>query len=102
MSETSSIKIQIAGRSYPLKVEADQQESVLAAVTLIEQQMKAYENAYGKRDQQDLLAMCALQLATEKSDMSIAAARQQELLNKELDQITGMLQQKLTPGSTVL
>lgn len=63
MSERS-ITVNIAGRTYPLTVKGEDEAKVMDAVTLINDRIKEYESNYSVRDKQDLLAMCALQLAT--------------------------------------
>jgi cell division protein ZapA (FtsZ GTPase activity inhibitor) len=60
-----SIKVSIANRVYPLKVVIEDEENVRKAAKLINDKIKDYEENYSVRDKQDLLAMCALQLATE-------------------------------------
>ena len=65
VNDTISIKVNIANRSYPLKVTAEKEEAMRNAVTLVNDRLKEYETAYAVRDHQDLLAMCALQLASE-------------------------------------
>ena len=59
-----SITVNIAGRTYPLTVKAEDEAKVREAVALINDRIKEYESNYSVRDKQDLLAMCALQLAT--------------------------------------
>lgn len=60
-----SIKIVVGGRSYPITVKPEEEEGVRKASELIEGRLKDFERNYGVRDKQDLLAMCALQLANE-------------------------------------
>ena len=55
-----SIKIAIAGRTYPLTIKRDNEELVRKAVKLIEDKIKDYGDNYSVRDKQDLLAMCTL------------------------------------------
>ena len=56
MSEKLKIKLSIADRVYPLSVGAEQEES-------LRQMVKQFEKNYAVNDKQDVLAMCALQLA---------------------------------------
>lgn len=63
MSELS-ITVSIAGRTYPLTVKGDEHALILKAAGMINDKVKEYEETYSVRDKQDLLAMCALQLAT--------------------------------------
>jgi cell division protein ZapA (FtsZ GTPase activity inhibitor) len=60
-----SIKVAIGGRFYPLTIKADEEESVRKAAKAIEEKIRDFEVNYSVKDKQDLLAMCALQLATE-------------------------------------
>lgn len=60
-----SIKVSLANRVYPLKVKFEEEENVRKAVKLINEKIKHYEDNFAVRDKQDLLAMCAIQLATE-------------------------------------
>jgi cell division protein ZapA (FtsZ GTPase activity inhibitor) len=60
-----SIKVSIANRIYPLKIRMEEEENVRKAVKVINDKIKDYEENFSVRDKQDLLAMCAIQLATE-------------------------------------
>lgn len=59
--EDLSIKIQVANRTYPLTVKPEQEEVMRKAARLLNERMKIYEANYSVKDQQDLLAMCALE-----------------------------------------
>lgn len=59
-----SIKVVVAGRSYPLTVHENEQEKVQRAADEINRSIKALQDNYAVKDMQDLLAMTALQLAT--------------------------------------
>lgn len=63
-----SIELTIAHRKYPLRISALEAESAQGAAELINQKIKAFGEQYGVRDTQDLLAMTALQLATQLID----------------------------------
>ena len=62
-----SIKVNIANRIYPLKINRDEEESIRLAAKTINDILKDYEENYAVRDKQDLLAMCALKFATESA-----------------------------------
>ena len=62
-----SLKVVVAGRTYPLSVSEDEQEKVLKAAEDINKAIKLLQDNYAVKDMQDLLAMTALQLAS-KSD----------------------------------
>ncbi len=57
-----SLKVVIAGRTYPLTVKQEDEQPVLAAAKMINDKVKEFEQNYSVRDKQDLLAMSALNL----------------------------------------
>lgn len=59
-----SIKINIADRVYPLKVNMDEEEIIRRAAKMINDRIKELQDNYAVRDKQDLLSMCVLQYAT--------------------------------------
>ena len=61
--ETKSIQVTIAGRTYPMTVKAEDVAQIQESAMLVNSSIKEYEAQYAVRDKQDLLAMCALQLA---------------------------------------
>lgn len=63
MSETS-IKVTIAGRTYPLTVAASEEALIRKAEQSIEQSIDLFQKNYAVKDKQDLLAMAALQVAS--------------------------------------
>lgn len=59
-----SLKVVVAGRTYPLSVNENEQEKVQKAAEDINKAIKLLQENYAVKDMQDLLAMTALQLAT--------------------------------------
>lgn len=59
-----TIKVMIAGRPYRLTIDRKNEELILNAANQLEAKMKDYAADYAFKDQQDLLAMVALQFAT--------------------------------------
>lgn len=62
-SDTLRIKVFVADRSYPLNIKREDEEKVRRAASQLAALMKKLEGNYSIEDKQDLLAMCALQLA---------------------------------------
>ncbi len=62
MSEVS-IKVNIAGRSYPLTIDSAEEESIRKAEQSIEESIQVFQKNYAVKDKQDLLAMSALQMS---------------------------------------
>lgn len=86
-----SIKVVVAGRTYPLSVNENEQDRVLKAAEDINNSIKLLQKNYAVRDMQDLLAMTALQLASkgdrptekgEKVDLSGLESSLQTLLEE--------------------
>jgi cell division protein ZapA len=63
--EELSIKVSIANREYPLKINISEEDAVRRAADIVNARIKTLLDNYAVRDKQDLLAMCALQFATE-------------------------------------
>ena len=59
-----SIKINIADRVYPLRINMEEEEIVRKAAKLINDRIKELQDNYAVRDKQDLLSMCVLHYAT--------------------------------------
>jgi cell division protein ZapA (FtsZ GTPase activity inhibitor) len=71
MNEKLKIKISIADRVYPLTVDLSQEEGLRTASKKIDVMMKQFEENYAVRDKQDVLAMCALQFASQLEQKQI-------------------------------
>lgn len=54
----------IANRVYPLTVKTEEEEQIRAAVKTINDAVARFESRYAVQDKQDVLSMCALQLAS--------------------------------------
>ena len=65
MGEKLRIKLSIADRVYPLTVDIQQEEGLRSAARKIEAMIKQFEENYAVGDKQDVLAMCALQFASQ-------------------------------------
>ncbi len=65
MGDYLSIKVSIANRNYPLRITNEENERVMQAAENINKRIKEFEDNYAVKDKQDLLAMCALQFASE-------------------------------------
>lgn len=74
MSEKLKIKISIADRVYPLTVEMSQEEGLRSASKKIDTMIKQFEENYAVRDKQDVLAMCALQFASQVEQKQLGNA----------------------------
>ena len=92
MTEALKIKVTIAGRVYPIKVNnANEEEGMRKAAKKINDLVTKFEKNYSVSDKQDVLAMCALQLVAQaaRDDHSEVLTEKKigsriEALNQEL------------------
>ncbi|MFA6260612.1 MAG: cell division protein ZapA [Bacteroidia bacterium] len=90
--EELSIKVNIANRSYPLTVQADEEEMVRRAAKLINDKLKDLQQLFAVKDMQDMLSMISLEIAYELIRLKNTHSREQELLQKEVQQLQQMLE----------
>ncbi|HBW86789.1 MAG TPA: hypothetical protein DEF82_08665 [Crocinitomicaceae bacterium] len=57
-----SLKLDIAGRSYPISVLDSEKDRVLRAVSSLNEAIESLKKQYSVNDLQDLMAMASLQL----------------------------------------
>ena len=95
MEEKLKIKISIADRVYPLTVEHSQEEGLRSASKKIDVIIKQFEQNYAVRDKQDVLAMCALQFASQVEQKQLDKSQDykdaQERLQKLDDKLSRIL-----------
>ena len=63
-----AIKVQIAERFYPLKIDRQDEEKIRKAAKLINDRLLQYKQKYTDKDPQDFLAMAALQFVIQLLD----------------------------------
>ena len=65
MADSLKIKVTIAGRVYPMRVNSvNEEEGMRKAANQINDLVAKFEKNYAVSDKQDVLAMCALQFAS--------------------------------------
>lgn len=89
------IKISIADRVYPLTVEPAQEEGLRSASKKIDAMIKQFEESYAVRDKQDVLAMCALQFASQVEQKQIDNAIDGEETIERIKKLNLLLDQYL-------
>jgi cell division protein ZapA (FtsZ GTPase activity inhibitor) len=91
-----SVKIQVAGRTYPLTVEDHEESFVNDAAKRINDRVAQLEARYAVRDKQDLLAMAALQFATMYLESQNKSASQEQQLAQDLLYLNQLLDQGIS------
>jgi cell division protein ZapA (FtsZ GTPase activity inhibitor) len=76
MDDKLSIRVNVADRYYPLKVERENEEKIRRAARMINDKVLQYKQRYSDKDVQDFLAMAALQYV-------IKLTEDEEKLNNE-------------------
>jgi len=91
-----SIKIKIADREYPMKVEPEEEERIRKAGKIVNEKIKLFRSQFGIDDSQDLLAMVAFdslyeKLQTEANSTSTGESAVDKIsyLNKLISEVTG-------------
>ncbi len=92
MDEKLSIRVNIADRYYPLKIEKEDEEKIRKAAKLINDKVFQYKTKYADKDIQDFLAMAALQfvirlIEMEEKQEGTSLLQKLQRLNDELEEI---------------
>ncbi|MCK4920896.1 MAG: cell division protein ZapA [Bacteroidales bacterium] len=69
MDDKLSIKVNIAERYYPLKIDRDDEEKIRRAARLINEKVLQYKQRYVDKDTQDFVAMAALQFVIQNIEL---------------------------------
>ncbi|RMB56200.1 cell division protein ZapA [Dokdonia sinensis] len=96
MADKLKIKLSIADRVYPLTINPAQEEGLRKATKDIEAMVKQFEQSYAVRDKQDVLAMCALQFASQVTQKTIDEDSVSEKTAARLQRLSELLEQSLT------
>ena len=86
-----SIKLHVANRIYPMKIERKSEEFIRIAIKTIEERLKFYEENYAIKDKQDLLAMCLIEYASKFESVNNEKVVDDNGLNQKLAKIESLL-----------
>jgi len=86
-----SIKLHIANRIYPMKIERESEEFIRNSVKKIEERLKFYEENYAIKDKQDLLAMCLIEYASKFETVNNKKVVEDDGLSEKLAEIDSLL-----------
>lgn len=90
MSEVS-IKVNIAGRIYPLTVSSEEEAGIRKAEQAIDESIQVFQKNYAVKDKQDLLAMAALQMSAK------AQVQQEPKIERVIERVVEKVE---VPGDT--
>lgn len=100
--ETVSASVNILGRTYKLRVAAEDEEALRKAAETIDRQSKNYGKQYAYNDHQDLLAMVALTQITQLTKIQDSLRFKDTNLAQRLQSIDSVLEQILHPTQSSL
>ena len=86
-----SIKLHVANRIYPMKIDRKSEEFIRNAIKQIEERLKFYEENYAIKDKQDLLAMCLIEYASKFESINNEKVVGDDGLNEKLAKIESLL-----------
>ena len=96
MVQSLKIKVTIGDRVYPLTIrDESEEEGIRAAVNKINELIKKFEQSYEVRDKQDVLAMCALQFASQQEVKSVKENVVSEKVENKLRELSDLLDSHL-------
>ncbi len=93
--KTLKVKINIAGRQYPLTIDAEEEVAVREAGKEINQMIESFEKKYAVTDRQDAIAMTALQMASKYNLLKRSGVGSDKELNEKLDELTQLIEKEL-------
>ena len=82
------IKISLANRFYPMKIDESEEKIIRVSAIKIEKMLKIFKEKYSVKDDQDLLAMCALQLCVKLEKNEFNDSEIEEKIIQGLDEIS--------------
>jgi cell division protein ZapA len=87
--EERSIRVELAGRAYPLTIQGSEEENVRSAVEEINESISRLKANYPLTDKQDLLAMAALEVTVRALNSTVS--RQESEADAALSDIEKVL-----------
>lgn len=89
------IKLSIADRVYPLSVPEGEEAILREAAKSLNLMVDHFEKNYAVKDKQDVLAMCALQVAVQSSKEADANTSSQSDVHKKIVLLSKYLSEEL-------
>ena len=90
------IKLSIAERVYPLSVPQGEEAILREAAKSINAMVEHFEKNYAVKDKQDVLAMCALQVAVQASKETDSSSKEQTEVQKKIVYLKKYLEDQLS------
>lgn len=93
--EKLSIKVKIADREYPMKVDAKDEENIRKAGKLINERLRSYRERFGIDDKQDLLAMVAFDSTVEKLKVEGETHQMDDTIEHKIEKLNQLISEAI-------
>lgn len=87
-----SIKIKIADRDYPMKVEQHEEEQLRLAGKLVNERLREFQKSFGIDDKQDLLAMVVFDTMVEKIKVEGGNSKESHDISERLQRLNQLVE----------
>jgi cell division protein ZapA (FtsZ GTPase activity inhibitor) len=96
MDDKLSIRVNVADRYYPLKVERENEEKIRKAARMINEKVLQYKQRYSDKDVQDFLAMASLQYVIKLAEEEEKLSNDEfpDVLKELIEKIDAVLEEK--------
>ncbi|MDP4221713.1 MAG: cell division protein ZapA [Bacteroidota bacterium] len=96
MDDKLSIRVNVADRYYPLKVERENEEKIRKAARMINEKVLQYKQRYSDKDVQDFLAMASLQyvIKLNEEEEKLSDDRFSDTVKELIGRINKVLEEK--------
>ncbi len=98
MDDKLSIRVNVADRYYPLKIDRDNEEDIRKAARLINEKVLQYKQKYVDKDIQDFLAMASLQYVIRM--LELEKNNKKEDMSESLKELTSIIDEVLEKKSS--
>jgi cell division protein ZapA len=90
-----SIKIKIAEREYPMRIDSSEEEKLRLAGRMVNEKLKSYRDQFGIDDKQDLLAMVAFDCMIERMKTEMANSGLSQDITAKISSLDQMVKDAL-------
>ena len=93
--EKLSIKVKIADREYPMKVDAKDEENIRKAGKIINERLRSYRERFGIDDKQDLMAMVAFDSTVERIKVEGETHQMDDNIEHKIEKLNQLISEAL-------
>ena len=90
-----SIKIKIADREYPMRIDSSEEERLRLAGKMVNEKLKHYRDQFGIDDKQDLLAMVAFDCMVERMKTEAANSSLTNSITTRISYLDGLVSEAI-------